>query len=43
MVGDQIFTDVIAGNLAGVSTILVKPQSTGWHTNIIIRHVSAAF
>ena len=39
MVGDQIFTDVIAGNLAGVSTILVKPQSTEdlWYTNII-RH-----
>ena len=39
MVGDQIFTDVIAGNLAGVATILVKPQSTEdlWYTNII-RH-----
>ena len=39
MVGDQIFTDVIAGNLAGVSTILVKPQSTEdlWYTNIIRR------
>ncbi len=31
----QIFTDVIAGNLAGVSTILQKPQSTEdlWYTN----------
>ena len=40
MVGDQIFTDIVAGNLAGVSTILVKPQSTEdlWYTNII-RHV----
>ena len=40
MVGDQIFTDIIAGNLAGVSTILVKPQSTEdlWYTNLI-RHV----
>ena len=27
MVGDQIFTDIIAGNLAGVRTILVRPQS----------------
>lgn len=27
MVGDQVFTDVIAGNLAGVRTILVRPQS----------------
>lgn len=28
MVGDQVFTDVIAGNLAGVRTILVRPQSS---------------
>ncbi len=37
MVGDQIFTDVIAGNLAGVSTILVNrslPEDL-WYTNII--------
>ena len=27
MVGDQVFTDVLAGNLAGVRTILVRPQS----------------
>ena len=27
MVGDQVFTDVMAGNLAGVRTILVRPQS----------------
>ncbi|MDR1958808.1 MAG: YqeG family HAD IIIA-type phosphatase [Planctomycetaceae bacterium] len=26
MVGDQVFTDVIAGNLAGIRTILVKPM-----------------
>lgn len=26
MVGDQVFTDVVAGNLAGVRTILVRPQ-----------------
>ena len=25
--GDQVFTDVMAGNLAGVRTILVRPQS----------------
>ncbi len=25
IVGDQVFTDVLGGNLAGVSTILVKP------------------
>lgn len=28
LVGDQLFTDVMAGNLAGVTTILVKPQCT---------------
>ncbi|MBF0911582.1 MAG: YqeG family HAD IIIA-type phosphatase [Atopobiaceae bacterium] len=40
MIGDQIFTDIIAGNLAKVSTILVLPQSDEdlWYTNII-RHV----
>ena len=27
LVGDQVFTDVMAGNLAGVRTILVRPQS----------------
>lgn len=26
MIGDQSYTDVLAGNLAGVRTILVKPQ-----------------
>ncbi|MDR2169871.1 MAG: YqeG family HAD IIIA-type phosphatase [Planctomycetaceae bacterium] len=26
MVGDQLFTDVLAGKLAGILTILVKPQ-----------------
>lgn len=28
LVGDQVFTDVIGGNLAGVATILVHPQTT---------------
>ncbi|MDO4805835.1 MAG: YqeG family HAD IIIA-type phosphatase [Coriobacteriales bacterium] len=34
LVGDQLFTDVMAGNLAGVKTILVKPQCTKdlWYT-----------
>lgn len=27
LVGDQLFTDVLAGNLAGVRTILVEPQA----------------
>ncbi len=36
MVGDQLYTDVIAGNLAGVSSVLVKPQATTdlWYTQI---------
>jgi predicted HAD superfamily phosphohydrolase YqeG len=25
MVGDQVFTDVLGGNLAGLHTILVRP------------------
>ena len=40
LIGDQRFTDVIAGNLAGVRTILVKPQSEKdlWYT-LIFREV----
>ena len=36
LVGDQLYTDVWAGNLAGVDTILVKPQTTVdlWYTQI---------
>ena len=36
LIGDQVFTDVVAGNLAGVRTILVDPQSTTdlWYTHI---------
>lgn len=36
LVGDQLFTDMAAGNLAGVRTILVRPQSQEdlWYTNI---------
>ena len=36
MVGDQLYTDVWAGNLAGIDTILVKPQATAdlWYTQI---------
>lgn len=35
MVGDQIFADVLAGNLAGLSTILVRPihpEDEPWYT-----------
>lgn len=36
LVGDQLFTDVAAGNLAGVQTILVRPQSRQdlWYTQL---------
>ncbi len=36
LIGDQLYTDVWAGNLAGVDTILVKPQTTAdlWYTQI---------
>ena len=36
MVGDQIFADVLAGRLAGVFTILVRPTTTRepWNTHI---------
>lgn len=37
LIGDQRFTDVIAGNLAGVRTVLVRPQSERdlWYTLIM--------
>lgn len=40
LIGDQRFTDVAAGNLAGVRTILVRPQSERdlWYT-LILREV----
>ena len=36
MVGDQLFTDICAGKLAGARTILVQPQCTKdlWYTHI---------
>ena len=36
LVGDQLFTDMIAGNLAGVHTVLVRPQCLEdlWYTQI---------
>ena len=36
LIGDQRFTDVVAGNLAGVRTLLVDPQSEKdlWYTLI---------
>lgn len=39
LVGDQLFTDVLAGNLAGVRTVLVHPQSAEdlWYTQLFRR------
>ena len=36
MIGDQVFTDVVAGNLAGVRSVLVRPQSRKdlWYTHV---------
>jgi len=36
LIGDQVFTDVVAANLAGVRTILVRPQSRSdlWYTQL---------
>lgn len=36
IIGDQLYTDVWSGNLAGVDSILVKPQTTEdlWYTQI---------
>ncbi|MBD5429898.1 YqeG family HAD IIIA-type phosphatase [Lactobacillus sp.] len=36
MVGDQLITDIQAGNLAGVGTVLVKPlvETDKWNTRI---------
>mgnify|MGYP000033292519 FL=1 len=36
MVGDQLITDMQAGNLAGVATVLVKPlvETDKWNTRI---------
>ena len=39
LVGDQLFTDVMAGNLAGIRTVLVRPQSHEdlWYTQLFRR------
>ncbi|WP_058269989.1 YqeG family HAD IIIA-type phosphatase [Olsenella massiliensis] len=39
LVGDQVYTDVLAGHLAGVRTILVRPQSAEdlWYTKVLRR------
>ncbi len=41
LVGDQIFTDILGGNLAGLYTILVVPMQGKdfWGTRLISRHL----
>ena len=36
LIGDQVYTDICAGNLAGVRTILVRPQCRRelWYTYV---------
>lgn len=36
LIGDQLFTDIASGNLAGIRTILVRPQSRSdlWYTQV---------
>lgn len=37
MIGDQLFTDVLGANIAGIKSILVKPLSNNglWHTRAL--------
>lgn len=41
LVGDQIFTDILGGNLAGMYTILVVPMEGKdfWGTRLVNRHL----
>ena len=38
-VGDQIFTDVMGGNIAGIRTILVKPIHPKEEIQIVIKRI----
>jgi predicted HAD superfamily phosphohydrolase YqeG len=41
LVGDQIFTDILGGNIVGLYTILVVPMQGKdfWGTRLITRHL----
>ncbi len=45
LIGDQYFTDIAGGNLAGIKTILVEPQSYTdlWYTLIFRKFESRLF
>ena len=38
MVGDQIFTDILGANRAGVATVLVKPMAWGKNPGRLLRY-----
>ena len=40
MVGDQIFTDTLGGNRAGIRTVLVKPMAWGKNPGRILRYAA---
>ena len=40
LVGDQIFTDVLGGNRAGVTTILVKPIRLAGNPGRYVRYAA---
>ena len=40
MVGDQIFTDILGGNRAGVTTVLVHPMAWGKNPGRLLRYAA---
>lgn len=40
MVGDQIFTDILGANRAGIRTVLVKPMAWGKNPGRILRYAA---
>ena len=40
MVGDQIFTDILGGNRAGISTVLVHPMAWGRNPGRLLRYAA---
>ena len=40
MVGDQIFTDILGGNRAGISTVLVHPMAWGKNPGRLLRYAA---
>lgn len=40
MVGDQIFTDILGGNRAGLATVLVRPMAWGKNPGRLLRYAA---